>query len=119
MKRAIVSAVLCSTILAGTSGATAWPGWAQDARDWAQSLALSEDILDAPEAAVTRGQAVQLLYEVAGRPNAPADTPFTDVPETYADATAWAAEQGFVEGLGDGKYQPERPLTRQEFAAML
>ena len=96
MKRAIVSAVLCSTILAGTSGPAAWPGWAQDARDRAQSLALSEDILDAPEAAVTRGQAVQLLYEGAGRPNAPADTPFTDVPETYADATAWAAEQGFV-----------------------
>lgn len=70
------------------ASAAAWPAWAQDARDWAQSLSFSEDMLDTPEAAVTRGQAAQLLYEAAGRPDAPADMPFTDVPEEYADAVA-------------------------------
>lgn len=119
MKKKLVCMLLSAALLSGTASAAAWPAWAQDARDWAQSLSFSEDMLDTPEAAVTRGQAAQLLYEAAGRPDAPADMPFTDVPEEYADAVAWAAEQGFVQGVGGGKYNPGRLVMRQEFAAML
>ena len=119
MKKKLVCMLLSAALLSGTASAAAWPAWAQDARDWAQSLSFSEDMLDTPEATVTRGQAAQLLYEAAGRPDAPADMLFTDVPEEYADAVAWAAEQGFVQGVGGGKYNPGRLVMRQEFAAML
>ncbi|MFQ7243148.1 S-layer homology domain-containing protein, partial [Agathobaculum sp.] len=114
MKKKLVCMLLSAVLLSGTASAAAWPAWTQDARDWAQSLSFSEDMLDTPEAAVTRGQTAQLLYEAAGRPDAPADMPFTDVPEEYADAVAWAAEQGFVQGVGGGKYNPGRLVMRQE-----
>lgn len=31
----------------------------------------------------------------------------------------WAAGQGYLTGVGDGTYEPGRPVTRQEFAAIL
>ena len=47
--------------------------------------------------------------------------PFADVdPDAwYAKDVAWAAEHGIVEGVGDGRFEPDRPITRAEVAAML
>ena len=119
MKKKLVCAALSAALLCGTASAAAWPQWAQDARDWAAQREISEALLAAPEAAVTRGQAAQLLYEAAGRPAVSDDTPFTDVPAAYADATAWAAAKGYIKGVGGGRFLPDQLVTRQEFAAML
>lgn len=119
MKRIFASAVLCSAMLISTANAVAWPNWAQNAKEWAESLSFDSAIFDAPEADVTRGQAAKLLYEAAGRPEASTNIPFIDVSEDYSDAVSWAAEHGFVKGVDGKKYQPERLLTRQEFAVML
>lgn len=45
---------------------------------------------------------------------------FTDVDPNawYAEAVTRAAELGIVEGVGDGKFEPDRAITRAEAAAM-
>lgn len=37
----------------------------------------------------------------------------------YASAVEYAAETGLMVGVGDGKFEPERPVTRAELAAVL
>ena len=96
-----------------------WPDWAQEAMSWGQSLSISQEFLNAPEEVVTRGAAAQLLYEAAGRPAADGECPFSDVSGDTADAITWAAEQELVTGVGNGRYEPSRPVARQEFAAIL
>ena len=46
---------------------------------------------------------------------------FIDVPEGawYYDAVTWAAESGIVSGVGDGRFGPDRAISRQEIAVML
>ncbi len=119
VKKKLVCMLLSAALLSGTASAAAWPQWAEDARSWAEQLSFSEGLLQAPEVAVTRGQAAQLLYEAAGRPTVSGGTPFTDVPEAYAAATAWAASAGCIEGVGGGRFAPDALVTRQEFATML
>ena len=80
---------------------------------------MDQALLLAPEKVVSRGVAAQLLYEAAGRPEVTSACPFSDVSGAYSDAVTWAAGQGYLTGVGDGRYEPERSVTRQEFAAIL
>ena len=102
-----------------TVSAAEWPPWAESARTWAEANSVSEEILAQPDATVTRGMAAQLFYETAGSPEVTGEPAFSDVAGDYADAVTWAAEAGYVQGVGGGLYEPERTLTRQAFAAML
>ena len=70
---------------------------------------------------LTRGQVVTILYRMAGSPKVSAAPDFTDVTaDTWcADAVAWAAEEGLVEGYGDGTFRPDTAISRQQLAAML
>lgn len=70
---------------------------------------------------LTRAQFAQILYNRAGRPQAPEDCPFTDVAPGawYAPAIRWAASQGVLEGYGGGRFGPEDAITREQLAAML
>ncbi len=74
-----------------------------------------------PDLPVSRGAAVALLYDLAGRPAPTAPNPFSDVAEgsRYAAPAAWAAENGVARGYGDGRFGPEDPVTREQLAAML
>ena len=119
MKKRFVIFMLCAALLTGTAAAAAWPDWAEPVEAWAQRVGLDAAWLETPSMTITRGQAAQLLYEAAGSPAVSAEAPFTDVPDAYADAVTWAAENGFVQGTGDGRYLPDQPVTRQEFAAIL
>ena len=110
-------ALLSSAALAAAPGD--WPAWAEAALDWGQDRAVSQDLLREPEAVVTRGLAAQLLYEAAGWPAVSEACPFSDVPDEYADAVTWAAAEGILNGVGGGRYEPSRSVTRQEFAAIL
>lgn len=92
--------------------ADAWPDWAEEALSWGREVSISQELLRVPEEAVTRGMAAQLLYEAAGRPAVTEECPFSDVSGAYADAVAWAASQGYLTGVGDGIYEPSRPVTR-------
>ncbi|QHI72929.1 S-layer homology domain-containing protein [Aminipila terrae] len=46
---------------------------------------------------------------------------FSDVESTsyYSGYVEWAAENNIISGLGNGKYEPNRQITREEMAAML
>lgn len=76
--------------------------------------------LFSPDRAVTRGQITAILHRLAGSPSG-GDTRFSDVsPASYcAQAVAWAAESGIVEGFADGTFRPGQPVSRQQLAAIL
>lgn len=69
---------------------------------------------------VSRADMAQALYELEGSP-AVSGSPFTDVADSqiYADAVAWAAQAGVVEGVGSGHFAPDASITRQEATVML
>ena len=74
-----------------------------------------------PDALMTRGMLAQVLYNLEGRPEPAGLGGFSDV-ETgswYARSSAWAAETGALSGLGDGRFGPEEPVTRQELSLVL
>ena len=74
----------------------------------------------APEETMSRAMAAAALMNLErGTPDGACT--FTDVaPESwYAGCVAWAAERGLVSGVGGGRFEPERMLTREELAVML
>ena len=75
-----------------------------------------------PNAATTRGMIVTVLYRLAGSPDVSGlANPFDDVAAGawYADAARWAAARGIVVGTGDGNYNPNALLTRQDLTVIL
>ena len=75
----------------------------------------------APNAAITRGQAVTLLWRLAGEPETEAESPFEDVPAERYDsgAVAWAAEQGVTNGVSATRFAPDDACTRAQIVAFL
>lgn len=73
-----------------------------------------------PSDSLTRAQFAQILYSKAGKPAA-ASGAFTDVKDGqwYANAVNWAAAQKIVAGIGNGKFAPGNPITREQLAIML
>ena len=74
-----------------------------------------------PNANLSRAMLAQILYNLAGRPAATGASDFNDVAEGmwYTNAIAWAAENGVVSGLGNGKFGPNDNITREQLAVML
>lgn len=80
------------------------------------------DGLFAPDDTLTRGAFVTMLAALAGVNKA--DYPgsrFEDVAESawYAPSVSWAASEGVVSGVGDGKFAPDDNITRQEMAVIM
>ena len=63
---------------------------------------------------------VTVLWRAEGSPQG-ATADFRDVPAGiwYAQAVAWASQNGIVNGVGSGKFDPDSPVTRQQIAAIL
>ena len=75
-----------------------------------------------PEATCTRAQIVTFLYRSAGSPElAKKEDPFKDVAEGeyYADAVAWAVENGITTGKSPETFAPEATCTRAEVVTFL
>ena len=75
----------------------------------------------APRDTLTRAMLVQTLYALEGKPQAEGGERFEDVSqeEWYADAVAWAAQNGLVAGVGEDRFAPEDALTREQMALIL
>lgn len=78
----------------------------------------------APATALTRAMAVQILYNLEGQPDISGENlgyPYEDVDAQawYGNAVYWARITGVATGYGDGTFQPDDSITRQEFAQML
>ena len=77
----------------------------------------------APNGTMTRAMLVTVLGRLAGID--PADyagkSDFTDVDADswYGPYVAWASENGVVEGVGNGKFAPDSPITREQLCTML
>lgn len=68
-----------------------------------------------PALTVTRGMVYQTLYNMAGRPAVAEAADFHDVSgKWYADAAAWAQDEGLTSGVGQGNFGGENAMTRQE-----
>lgn len=69
----------------------------------------------------TRAAAVTYLWRVADRPTSSQDASFTDVPANadYAQAVAWAVENGITSGTGNGQFSPAATCTRGQIVTFL
>ena len=73
-----------------------------------------------PKEDMTREQLVRAMYRVAGEPYVRVNGVFKDVKSTdsFAKAVEWAANYGIVNGVGNGKFDPYSPVTREQMAAI-
>ena len=97
--------------------------WFYDAVSYAVENGLmsgmSEDIF-APNTPLTREMLAVILWNLEGNPTPNDVTPFLDVTSDkyYANAIAWANENGIVAGYGD-TFGVGDSITREQFAVML
>ena len=80
----------------------------------------TSDTLFSPELTTTRGMIVSILHRLEGSPVVKGDS-FDDVADGawYAQAVAWAADNGIVNGYSDTAFGPNDPITREQLAAIL
>ncbi len=83
----------------------------------------TSDTTFSPERTLTRAMAVTALHRAIGcpAPGVNAAAVFSDVPADtwYSDAVGWAIEAGATDGTSETTFSPMKPVTCQEFAAML
>ena len=75
----------------------------------------------APDATCTRGQIVTFLWRAEGKVAPTADASFTDVPADayFADAVAWAVENGITNGTSPTTFAPNDNCTRAHIVTFL
>nr|WP_302657299.1 S-layer homology domain-containing protein [uncultured Agathobaculum sp.] len=74
----------------------------------------------APNANLTRGMLVQILYNLEGKPKGTAaNFPDVQADAWYAAAVGWAAANKVVTGYADGTFRPNDAVTREQAAAIL
>ena len=74
-----------------------------------------------PYSTLTRGMVVTILHRLEGTPETAFAGVFEDVEPGiwYSDAVEWAADEGIVNGYGNGKFGPNDPVTSEQLAAIL
>ena len=109
------------TILARQNDADLSGGstWFENAQNWAKTKGVSDGAN--PNAAINRAQMVTMLWRAVGQPAAGGAASFTDVSADsyYAQAVAWAIENGITAGVGNGHFDPTGTCTRAQIAAFL
>lgn len=80
----------------------------------------TSDTTFSPNTAMTRAMLVTVLWRVEGQPSG-GSASFSDVPggAWYSAAVGWASREGIVSGVGDGRFDPEGNVTREQIAAIL
>ena len=93
--------------------------WYEKAQLWSKDKGISDGT--EPNAAINRAQMVTMLWRTMGQPAAGGAANFTDVPADsyYAQAVAWAVENGITTGTGNGKFSPDNTCTRAQIAVFL
>ena len=74
-----------------------------------------------PEHTFSRAMAAVILHRMAGGYHTWGAIPFTDVHEGqwFREAVVWAAGRGIIHGVGEDRFDPHAPVTREQFAVML
>ncbi|NBD24471.1 M20/M25/M40 family metallo-hydrolase [Paenibacillus glycinis] len=98
--------------------------WAKDAIESLASKGIVKGIDDkgsfAPLKQVTRAEFLTMLVRAFDLKAENATISFSDVKSGawYYEAVAAAVEAGIAQGVGGGKFDPNRPITREEMAIM-
>ena len=98
--------------------------WAADAIDFASSRELfngTSATAFSPNEEMTRGMLVTVLHRMEDEAETAAENAFADIPDNtwYADAVVWASENGIVNGVAEGQFDPNANVTREQLAAMM
>lgn len=77
-----------------------------------------------PLGTLTRGQVATILHNLAGKPAADGSAvgeDFSDCsPEDfYAEAVAWAVDEGIFSGYNNGTFGPSAPMSREQLCVVL
>ena len=109
------------TILARQNDANLNGGatWYEKAQNWAKDKGVSDGAN--PNGTINRAQMVTMLWRTLGQPAAASGASFADGPADsyYAQAVAWAIENGITTGVGNGHFDPTGTCTRAQIAAFL
>ena len=109
------------TILARQNDAdlTGGSSWYEKAQNWAKDKGVSDGAN--PNGIINRAQIVTMLWRAIGQPAAASGASFADVPADsyYAQAVAWAIENGITASVGNGKFDPDAACTRGQIATFL
>ena len=75
----------------------------------------------APDTSCTRAQIVTFLWRAQQSPAVGGENPFTDVPADayYAQAVAWAVENGVAKGVGETAFAPNDNCTRAQIVTLI
>ena len=98
--------------------------WFYDNVIWVYQNGLMNGISDnmfGPETDVTRAMMVTILYRAEGEPAVNNSIPFADVDVNayYANAVAWAQQNGIVYGITENEFAPDDNITREQIAAIM
>ena len=109
------------TVLARQADAdlTGGANWYEKAQAWSTANGVSDG--SDPNGTINRAQVVTMLWRAMGQPAAASGASFADVPADsyYAQAVAWAVENGITTGVGDGRFDPNGACTRGQIATFL
>lgn len=73
-----------------------------------------------PNDPMTRSQLVTILWRAEGSPEPKGLADFTDLTQDwYKKPVAWAQENGVMNGVGEGRFDPEGTVTREQLATVL
>lgn len=97
--------------------------WAHAGMDYAVSRGLMNGVGGGkfdPNGELNRAMLVTILWRYAGSEDV-GYSDFADVPQNswYAKSVAWAAKYGIVNGMGNNKFAPKEPITREQIATIL
>lgn len=84
-------------------------------------MTMGEDMTFLPETGALRVQVLEMLYDLAGKPEVPAKIPFKDVAQgaPYRAALEWAYSMEIVTGYDNSLFGAYAPVQRAQLAVML
>ena len=88
---------------------------------WAYEKGMASGTTLTGDAPCTRSATVSALWKLAGQPAAASKAAFTDVSDgaDYAQAVAWAVEQGITAGTSATAFSPDATCTRGQIVTFL
>lgn len=120
-----LSVLFSTTVLAKTTPFHDVKGhWAESAIAYVTAQGIFSGVTQTefkPNQVITRGMMVAVLGRLAEVKKGDQEVPFFDVdPDAYyAPYITWAAEKGIVSGMGDGRFTPDAPITREQMCVMM
>ena len=98
--------------------------WYHEAVDFVVERALMDGVRDDqfdPEGTLTRAMMATILYRLSRETWIVGSSSFEDVPmdSWYGAAVAWAEANGIVDGVSEGKFDPQGAVTREQIVTML